>query len=709
MERDNLLTWRVGLIYTVVAVASSLAIVMKILHVQVWEGQRWKQQDRMELVKETKIQPSRGNICAEDGRVMAFTIPSYTLHFDAFAARDMLFKEKVDSLAMMLSGLFGNASPAVYRQQLWNARYGAKPNRYLPLGSRRVSYSELQRLQGFPLLRPPRWRVLLERGSASCLISVRQEERKTPYEQMARRTIGHLDMDKKEADRRGMSGLEEAYERDLRGIPGLRKPGMVAGQWIPLTIEEPEHGHDVITTLNVDYQYIVHEALLRQLERYNAHSGVAVLMEVKTGDVKAISNLHRQGEKRYTEDLNHALRDLFEPGSIFKVAGMIALLEDDLVHPDDTVDLGNGVYRFHDGKLLNDTSHGYVGKVTVRQIFERSLNGISTLIFAHYDKQRKKFVDRLYDMQLNRKLDVEIAGEASPLIRYPTDKLWSGNTLPWMSIGYEVMVTPMQMLAFYNALANDGKRVKPRFVKEIRDGEEVVRRVPVEVVDRSICSQSTLSHVRRMMEGVVENGTARNLRGTSYGIAGKTGTARIAEGTQGYQQKKYLASFVGYFPAREPLYSCIVMVEDPEQGEGYYGNVVSGNVFREISDKVYALASAKRGRSVSQEMDCLPVSKNGYRRDLLTLYDELDIRVKEEGESEWVTPSLVEDKIVLRPWNVDFSVVPNVKRMGLRDALHVLENSGLNVDVSGAGMVVRQTIEPGRRVSRGSYIHIELR
>ncbi|MDR0765709.1 MAG: transpeptidase family protein [Odoribacteraceae bacterium] len=703
MEQENKLTARVGFFYVLVLVVVIPLVIGKILYTQVWEGEYWKQRGITELVQDKEVMPARGNICAEDGRLLSLSIPSFTLYFDPLASQEELFNEKVDSLSLMLSSLFRDASPAAYREKIWNARYGARPNRYLRIGSREINYTEFLRVKQFPLLRAPKKKNKKEKKSASGLISTRRESRKSPYEPLAKRTIG--------AGYRDNVGLEEAYDADLRGIPGISRAEMLSGLWVPRVIKEPVHGYDVITTIDVDYQYIVHEALERQLKRYNARAGVAVLMEVKTGDVKAISNLSRQGTGgNYAEALNSAIRNAFEPGSVFKAATMIALLEDGYVHPDDTVDLGNGVYHFHDGRQLNDAAHGHVGKVTVQQMFEQSLNGISTLLFKHYDKQRKRFVDRLYAMQLNKKLDVEITGEGVPLIRYPTDKEWSGNTLPWMSIGYEVMLTPMQVLAFYNALANDGKRVKPRFVKEIRNGKEVVRRVPVEVVNRSICSRKTLSYLRGMLEGVVENGTARNLRGTSYGIAGKTGTARIADGARGYGQRKYLASFVGYFPAREPLYSCIVMIEDPVRSEGYYGNVVSGSVFREISDKVHALASSRYGEPTEEESDHLPVSKNGYKPDLLTLYDALDIRVKEEEKkAEWVLSSRADGEIVLRPRDVDFSVVPNARGMGLRDALYVLENSGLNVGVSGAGTVIRQTIEPGRRVSRGSYIHVELR
>jgi cell division protein FtsI (penicillin-binding protein 3) len=699
-EQENKLSWRLGCVYVLVIVLA-VVLVGKILYIQVWDGEKWKQKARAETVQAFEVMPDRGNICAEDGRILAASIPYFSLRFDPLVAPDTLFKRQVDSLALMLSRFFKDASPRVYRDKLWNARYGARPNRYLSLARRRVNYAELKEIKRFPLL---------NRGSRGGLIVEQTEERDNPYRPLAGRTIGYLSMGS-DSVYRAKVGLEEAYDEDLKGIPGISKNQMVSGGWVPFPIEDPVHGHDVITTIDIDYQDIVHGALKRQLEHFRADAGVAILMEVKTGDIKAIANLTRKEGGAYTEVLNNAIWDAAEPGSVFKAAVMIALLEDGHVHPDDTVDLGAGRYVFFNRDTLHESTRGYVGKVTVQQIFERSLNGISTLVHDNYRKQPDRLSDRLHAMQLGEKLGVEIKGEGIPLIKYPKDAGWSPLTLSRMSIGYEVKLTPLQVLAFYNALANDGKRMKPRFVKEIRNGNEVVRRVPAEVVDRSICSKETLAHMRKMMEGVVENGTARNLRGTVYGIAGKTGTARIADESKGYNMKKYRASFVGYFPANDPLYSCIVVVENPSQLIGYYGNVVSGNVFRDISDKVYALASLKHGRPREEEGTRLPASKNGYKPDLLTLYDALDIRVNEEGagKSDWVLTSRVEDRVVLRPRSVDFSVVPNAKGMGLRDALYVLENSGLKVGVSGAGMVMQQSIEPGKKVARGSYIHVELR
>lgn len=699
MSIKHELAGRLGFVYLMVIIIA-VAIGVKALHVQAWEGDKWRGKSREFSARDFIVPPNRGDICAEDGRVLASSIPYYTLYFDGLSVLDSVFNKKVDSLSLKLSHFFGDASKNAYKTKLVNARNGKKPNRYLRISPRRVSYNELKEIRKFPILR--------EKKNRNGLILKRENQRVLPHGSLARRTIGLLN----ENDSGvvcGYVGLEEAYEQELKGQNGRSIQQMMSGRWVAVTVEEPVDGNDVITTINIDYQDIVHNALLRQLEHHQADAGVAILMEVKSGDVKAVSNLSKT-KGGYAELLNNAIGDAAEPGSVFKAAVMMALLEDGYVSPYDTVDFGNGRYTYY-GRTMQESNHQAVGRVSVKNVFERSLNGISRLVYDNYKNNPEKFIDRLYDMHLNEKLGVELQGEGVPLIKHPKNKDWYGTTLPWMSIGYEVQLTPLQILAFYNTVANDGKRMKPRFVKEIRNKGEVIRRFHTEVIDNSICSKQTLRYLQEMMEGVVENGTAKNLKGTSYKIAGKTGTARIADGSKGYAVRRYRASFVGYFPADDPQYSCIVVVENPSSG-GYYGNVVSGSVFREISDKVFALASLKKEEvSLKEPSDVLPVSKNGLKKDFLKIYDHLDIDIDKSmaEDADWVVTNREEEEIVLKPRNVDVSVVPNVKGMGLRDALYLLENCGLKVGVSGAGSVSQQSIQAGSKVKRGSYITIELR
>lgn len=694
------LAGRLGLVYLGVS-GIAVLIVIQALYVQVWKGDELRKQVQHVSRKDFVVAPVRGNIYADDGRILASSVPYYSLRFDCVAVADTLFKRKVDSLAICLSKFFGDASASVYRQKLWKGKYGARPNRYLLINKKKISYTELMTVKKFPIFR--------ERGTRSGLILEQENVRLQPHRDLAYRTIGYLN-EAADGSFEGRVGIEGAFEKQLRGVPGRSYRQMMSGRWVSMTVNEPVDGNDVVTTINVDCQDIVQGALTRQLEHYRADAGTAILMEVKTGDIKAIANVSKTSSG-YREVLNNAIMDAAEPGSVIKAATMVALLEDGYVCPSDTVDLGNGIYT-HDRVTLRE-SKTPIGKVTVQSIFERSLNGITELVYEHYRKQPEKFVNRLYAMGLNRKVGIDIVGEAEPYIKYPTDKSWSGTSLRWMSFGYELKVTPLQVLAFYNALANDGKRMKPRIVKEIRDGSQVIERLEPEVIANNICSKQTLEYMKRMMEGVVENGTAKNLRSAACKIAGKTGTAKIAAGKKGYKvEPKYRASFVGYFPADKPLYTCIVVVDNPSTSVGYYGNVVSGNVFREIADKIYSMASLMQHDDTEMEIDkTLPVSQNGMKQDFLTIYDNLGIDVADEaGNAEWVITSRDKEgkEFELKARNVDFSVIPNVKGMGLRDALYLLENSGLKVGVSGTGTVSRQSLEPGQRVRKGSYIGIVL-
>lgn len=700
MSIKHELAGRLGFVYICVMGIAAL-IVVKALHVQIWEGEKWRSKSRDVSVKDFVVAPNRGDICAADGRILASSIPYYSLRFDCKAVPDDIFKKKIDSLALKLSRFFKDAPAVEYRSKLWKGKYGAKPNQYLLINRRKVSYNELKELKTFPIFR--------EKGSRSGLIPERENVRLQPHGNLAVRTIGYLN-EGNDGTFEGRVGLEEAYENELKGELGRSIRQMMSGRWVSVTVEDPVDGNDVITTIDVDFQDIVQNALDRQMELYDADAGTAILMEVKTGDIKAIANLTKTS-KGYREMLNNAIGDAAEPGSVFKAAVMMAVLEDGYVHPEDTIDLGDGCYTYY-GKTLRESNGKPVGKITVKQIFERSSNGISRLVYENYKNQPEKFINRLYAMQLNKKVGIELLGEGEPYIKYPTDKDWSGISLPWMSIGYEVKLTPLQVLAFYNAIANDGKRMKPRLVKEIRNRGDVIKRFGTEVMDRHICSDKTLAALRDMMEGVVENGTAKNLSRAPYKIAGKTGTARVADRSKGYGVRKYRASFVGYFPADNPLYSCIVVVENPSLTKGYYGNVVSGNVFREIADKVYAKASLEfeESEEVPEEF-VLPISKNGLRSDFLSIYDEFGFHVNDKPaeEAKWVMTTRDDEGFVLKPRSVSETLVPNVKGMGLRDALYLLENSGLKVGVSGSGTVSKQSLQPGSRVQRGSYVSIELK
>ncbi|MDL2251708.1 transpeptidase family protein [Odoribacter sp. OttesenSCG-928-J03] len=681
----------------------TVMIVMKTLHIQIIEGGKWRDKSVRVRVKDFEVMPNRGDICAVDGRKLATSLPYYALRFDASVVKTAVFEKNVDSLALCLSNFFKDASVAEYRKKLQYAKNNNK--RYYPINKRKVSYNELKIVRQFPIFR-------LGRNKGG-LIEEMSSVRKMPHEDLAVRTIGYVS-GADDGSFEGRVGIEAAFENELRGIPGRSVRQMMSGTWIPITVEEPEDGCDVISTIDVDYQDIVQNALRRQLDKFEADNGTVILMEVKTGDIKAIANLTRRPSGDYKEQMNYAIGDAGEPGSVMKAATMIALLEDGYVDINDTVDLGGtGVYKFYD-RTLSDSENKKPGLITVRKIFEVSSNGIAKIADEKYKTNPDRFINRLYGMGLDKKTGIRLKGEGQPYVKHPDEKGWTGITLPWMSIGYEILLTPLQVLSFYNAIANDGQRMRPRLVKEIRSKGEVVEEYDTEKVGGNICSRSTLTKIKDLLVGVVENGTAKNIRTDHYSIAGKTGTARIATGSSGYyKERKYRASFVGYFPADKPLYSCIVVVDNPSLSKGYYASQVSSPVFREIADKVYSIAYRQFGEVQEIKEKTIPVSKNGYKQDFRKIFRELDMDMdglSDVKETDWViTASAEGENMVLKPRLINNSIVPNVKGMGLRDALYVLENAGLKVIVHGMGMVHKQSLIPGQNVREGSTITIEMK
>jgi cell division protein FtsI (penicillin-binding protein 3) len=433
---------------------------------------------------------------------------------------------------------------------------------------------------------------------------------------------------------------------------------------------------------------------------------------VATGDIRAIANLEMGNDGEYHETYNYAIGESTEPGSTFKLPVLIAALEGGVIDTSDIVDTGTGSVKFYN-KIIKDTKEEGFGKLSVKEIFEKSSNvGTSKLITEHYRDNPKDFVNRLYAMKLNEKLDIQIKGEGEPLIRYPGDKLWSGLTLPMMSHGYEVRMTPLQILTFYNAVANDGRMMKPRFVTAVTHNGKVIRRYEPDVIINSIASRSTIRKARKMMEGVVERGTAMNLRNPNYKIAGKTGTAQIAIGKSGYRSGtsiSYQASFVGYFPAENPLYSCIVVVNAPSNGV-YYGNLVAGSVFKEISDKIYATSFFRDFKEPSngRPVAAAPEAGNGYSEDINKIFRELDVRYQRTVKDDWVKTRESGDTVRLVGVKINKGLVPDVRGMSLRDAIYLLENSGYRVKYIGRGKVLRQSPEHGARYFEGQIVFLEL-
>jgi cell division protein FtsI (penicillin-binding protein 3) len=693
--------WRIHLVYFVTAVFA-LLIVFKVVYIQVAEGDHWREIAQNATLRYVSIDAARGDIRADDGRLMATSIPVYEIRMDMSrrVVSDEVFFGGLDSLALCLSQLFRDRSAAQYKNELLQAR--REQDRYF-LVKRNVSYSQLTQLRKFPVFR-------LGRFSGGLVVTERTR-REMPYKTLAARTIGY--------EREGVYvGLEGAYREYLEGSQGKRLMQRTSGgNWMPINDEneiQPKNGMDLITTINVRMQDFTEDALKKQLQRYRADYGTAVVMEVGTGKVKAISNLSLNSSGQYEEAFNFAIGESTEPGSTFKLASVMAVLEDGLAKPEDIIHTGNGTIRYAD-RIMRDARQGGHGTITLHEAFALSSNvGISKIIHDAYKDRPERFISRIRGMGLDKPLGLEIFGEGLPQIKEVNSPGWSRVSLPWISIGYEVALTPMHILALYNAVANNGRMMRPMFVEEIRHTGKTVKRFQPVVLNRSVASQSTLEIIRAMLEEVVESGTARNIHTPVYRIAGKTGTAQVAQTRHGYRSSSgvtYQASFAGYFPADNPIYSCIVVIHNPK-GYIYTGSQVAAPVFREIADKIFAIQMLlpDPGQDSLRQplLAALPPVRSGNLEDIRQIYAAFDCKLLDTAETGWGVAVIRNDTVSISDREFIENLVPEVVGMGLRDALYILENAGLRVRFSGRGIVRRQSIAPGLRIQPGSTVYLEL-
>ena len=696
--RDEIV-WRSGIVYFAV-VLIAVAIIIRILVLQFIQHGKWTAMSEKYVYQTTEMPANRGDILTYDGRLLASSVPYYTIYMDTRSTgmSASTWSNGINGLSAGLAKFLGERSAAEWKAVITEAR--RRGDRYF-LISRSVDYETLKELRKLPIFREGQYR--------GGMVAQAENRRVRPNNELAARTIGYLNL----GNEGTVVGIEGSFNRELAGKNGMVvKQRLTGGDWITVSgagSVESRDGNDVVTTIDIDLQDVASSALANQLRKHDAHHGCAIVMEVATGDIRAIANLEQGSDGLYHETYNYAIGESTEPGSTFKLPVLIAALEDGVIDTGDIVDTGTGSVKFYNNIIRDTREEGY-GKLTVKQVFELSSNvGTSKLINEHYRDNPKDFVDRLYAMKLNDKLDIQIKGEGEPLIRYPGDKLWSGLSLPMMSHGYEVKMTPLQILTFYNAVANDGRMMKPRFVTAVMHNGNVIRRYDPDVIINSIASRSTIRKAKKMMEGVVENGTAMNLRNPNYKIAGKTGTAQIALGKSGYRSGAYQASFAGYFPAGNPLYSCIVVVNAPSNGV-YYGNLVAGSVFKEISDKIYATNFYRDYRDLynKERVAMAPEAGNGFREDINMVLRELDVRYRRKANDEWVKTRESGDTIRLVGVNINKGLVPDVRGMSLRDAVHLLENSGYRVRYSGKGKVLRQSPEHGARYFEGQIVSLEL-
>ncbi len=532
------------------------------------------------------------------------------------------------------------------------------------------------------------------------------------YNSLASRTVGFLNEDEYGA------GIEYSLNEYLKGQDGKALfQRLAGGSWKPVFDAEdvkPEDGYDVVTTLDVNIQDVAETALLRQLIDRDADFGSVIVMEVETGQIKAIANLQKnKSGNTYGENYNYAIGDQgnTEPGSTFKLLSMLALLEENKVSLNDEVETGNGAYRFHD-RIMRDAKNGGYGTITVQEAFEKSSNvAISKLVEENFGANPSKFMAYVEKVGLSKPFGFQLAGEGKPYFKKPGEKNWYGTSLPWISIGYEIKLNPLHTLALYNAVANDGKMVKPHIIQAIVKGNEVHERFETEVVKSSIASDKTIEQLQKLLEGVVEKGTARNIANADYKIAGKTGTAQKL--IDGRYTQKYYTSFAGYFPADRPKYSMIVVIDSPS-GFAAYGGDVSAPVFKEIADRIYALDLELNPINQSQIMKAeaskssLPYVRAGKAEDIHLILEKLGVKTNPSQSEEWVKVLANDSRVQLHGNDTDKAVVPDVSGLPLRDALFILENKGIKVNYSGKGLVRQQSINPGTSLSPNTAINLVL-
>ncbi|MDC1063334.1 penicillin-binding transpeptidase domain-containing protein [Flavobacteriales bacterium] len=678
----NKVNYRVISLYVFMCVIA-FVVMSKILVIQ-----RLNQEiSSVNLPKLFKIQASRGNIFSDDGSLLAISMPLYNVFLDLSVIDEQLFNKEVNSLSQSLSLLFKDKSTEQYEQYLRDSR-SKKNNKYVRLRNK-VSHNELIMLKSFSILKLGK-----NRGG---LIAEERPNRENPFGLLARRTIGVL----RESN---PIGLERAYNKTLSGTDGLQLKQRVGKSFWRNEESElnslPKSGNDIVTTINIDMQDVTEKALKSALRFHDADWGTAIIMEVESGYIKAIANLkYEDGD--FDEHYNHAIAEHSEPGSTFKLASILAGLEDGFYSLLDSVDTEDGTHQFYD-KTMRDSKKGGYGKISIGDAFVQSSNvGISKVINRSYKDKPQDFIDRIYKMGLCTPLDLELPYPNSLLIKQPGSPGWSGVTLPWMSIGYSLRLTPLHILTFYNAIANNGVMVSPLFTTQIlKDGKKVSEHSK-KVINPAICSKSSIVQIMPYLIDVVEKGTAKSIRTRKYKIAGKTGTTLLAYGEKSEDNiKQYQTSFVGFFPAENPKYSCMVVVNNPKEN-GFYGGNVSAPIFKEISDKVFAAdISIHNSILIAEQIKDSPNLTQGKTEDMSKLLDNLSLEY-EKTKSNWMVPSYSSMKISLERRSIekDFEegLMPNLFGMNLLDAVYLLENAGLKVEIKGKGHVVNQSIKKGDR------------
>lgn len=689
-------------IYFVGALCSlfGIAVLGKAYYIQTYNQSYWKTLADSLTTNIFEIPAERGNIYSADDKLLATSVPYFELHID-FASKAMtqeIFKRNVDSLAYYMWKRFNRTSFQEYKKQLILAR--KQKRRYFPLCDK-ADYTLLKEIKQWPLFREGKFK--------GGLIIETHQQRTNPYGNLAQRTIGLIRQNAQDI------GLEEASDSLLTGVHGkMLKQKIAGGEWIPIKSTgqiEPKNGYDIVTTIDLGLQDITESTLLDAVTESQAEFGCAVLMEVKTGAIKAIANLGKT-KNGYSENYNYALGLRNEPGSVFKTAAYLAMFDDGFITPQDSINTNHASARFNNVVLTDDGHNTQYTFLTPAKALAISSNvAVAKWVTQFYNNDRQRFYDKLQQFGLTSTTDIELKGEIAPLVRKP--EVWSFLSLPWMAHGYELKFTPLQILAFYNSIANNGARVKPYLVQKVLDNGKVVRVYNPETAKQKICSEKAAQYTRDILIKVVEDekGTARKIFTSHYRIAGKTGTAKMSFGSTGYSEKN-LSTFVGFFPADAPLYSCIVVIGGP-QGLFTTGGAVSAPVFRTMADKIIT-SNIKANQAINK--DTLLVTKavpyiNTSMEALKVFESRFSMKYdfREDWEYAYIKGDTTSKKIGVGKINIQQDMIPNVCGMLIDDAIYLLENKGLKVAFSGIGKVAGQSLASGSRVIKGSQIYLVLK
>ena len=692
-----------------IMVLVGIAIVFKAGVIMFAERQYWKDVADRFVKENVTVRPNRGNIISSDGQLMASSLPEYKIYMDFKAGgihKDTLLIKYLDSICDGLHQIFPDKSKAEFKSHILKGR--KKGSRNYLLYPKRISYIQYKEAKNLPVFNMSKYRGGFHEQAFN--------QRKKPFGSLAMRTLGDMYSD---VALGAKNGLELQYDSILKGKEGITHRQKVMNQYLNIVDIPPVDGCDIITTIDVGMQDIAEKALVDKLKEINGNVGVAILMEVATGDIKAIVNMTKCNDGVYREIRNNAVSDMMEPGSTFKTASIMVALEDGYITPDQEVDTKNGVYTMYGRQMKDHNWHrGGYGVIDITKVLMVSSNiGVSRVIDENYHNQPEKYVEGLYKLGIATPLNLDIPGAAKkPNIRKPTKENWYKTALPWMSIGYETQVPPMNTLAFYNAIANNGKMVKPRFVKSIVKDGELVEDIPVEVLNPAIASPKTIEQIQTILEKVVSQGLGKPAGSKQFHVSGKTGTAQVSKGTGGYKTgtTQYLVSFYGYFPSEAPKYSCIVAIQ--KSGLPASGGMMAGSVFSKIAERVFAKHLAKDLKEAKDSTAILtPDVKHGDLVATSYVLDKIDIKTKGESidkkASKPVWGNITHEpntSISLTSKEINEKRVPNVVGMGAKDAVYLLESLGLRVQISGMGKVKSQSILAGNTLQKGKTIQLRL-